>query len=179
MARVNPKAASPDRVKVVTGEHSELRVGLTGDYEKKLQRVRELTKGDLEETMQKLLDCYLERHCPLEKAKLVVQKKARPKGCFLRPKTQVRRRPIPSGIKHQVMLRDQGQCTFVHPPHGRCSSRRYLDFHHKRPVAQGGGDSVGNLVLLCSGHHQAWHVGRLASRLGERGGVIATDWTNG
>jgi hypothetical protein len=67
------------------------------------------------------------------------------------------RQAIPASVKHQVQLRDQGQCTHQDEKGHRCTSRRHLEYHHIHPVAEGGEDSVENLKLLCYGHHRALH----------------------
>lgn len=71
-----------------------------------------------------------------------------------RPKAD--RSPLPSSIKHHVMLRDQGRCRFYRNGQ-RCMSRKFLEVHHKTPVSEGGSDSPENLVLLCSEHHKTIH----------------------
>ncbi len=43
-----------------------------------------------------------------------------------------------------------------------CCGRLWLDVHHLRARADGGGNGVRNLVVLCSGHHRAVHAGGLA-----------------
>ena len=68
------------------------------------------------------------------------------------------RKPLPAHITHQIYLRDQGQCTYYDERGKRCSSKRFLEIHHKTPVSRGGDNSVGNLRLLCSGHHKVCHL---------------------
>jgi hypothetical protein len=67
------------------------------------------------------------------------------------------RTPIPSAIKHQVHLRDQGRCAHQDPHGKRCNSSRWIEIHHKRPVSQGGTHDLNNLITLCSTHHDYWH----------------------
>jgi hypothetical protein len=71
-----------------------------------------------------------------------------------KPRSQ--RLPIPAASRHHVMLRDQGQCRY-HRKGVRCERKRYLEIHHRIPVADGGGNAPDNLVLLCSEHHKAVH----------------------
>ena len=77
---------------------------------------------------------------------------------FLKQKPESRRKPLPAHITHQIYLRDQGQCTYYDERGKRCSSKRFLEIHHKTPVSRGGDNSVGNLRLLCSGHHKVCHL---------------------
>ena len=72
-------------------------------------------------------------------------------------KQQVRRKPIAAELRHAIYLRDQGQCAFKDKNGNRCSSQRYLEFHHILPVSKGGKDTLDNLVTLCRGHHQFFH----------------------
>lgn len=71
------------------------------------------------------------------------------------------RKPIKASVIHQVHLRDEGQCTYYDKQGRRCSSRRFLETHHKKPVSQGGDNSFDNLRLLCSGHHKVCHISNL------------------
>jgi hypothetical protein len=71
-----------------------------------------------------------------------------------KPRSQ--RLPIPAASRHHVMLRDRGQCRY-HRKGVRCESKKYLEIHHRVPVADGGGNDPDNLVLLCSEHHKAVH----------------------
>ncbi|MDG1301996.1 MAG: HNH endonuclease [Opitutae bacterium] len=53
-----------------------------------------------------------------------------------------KRRPIPEEVRVAVWRRDQGTCV-------KCGSRERLEYDHIIPVAEGGGDSVRNIELLC------------------------------
>ena len=53
-----------------------------------------------------------------------------------------KRRPIPEEVRVAVWRRDQGTCV-------KCRSRERLEYDHIIPVAEGGGDSVRNIELLC------------------------------
>ncbi|MGE0171674.1 MAG: HNH endonuclease [Oligoflexales bacterium] len=65
-----------------------------------------------------------------------------------------RRRAIPQAIKHQVWLRDQGQCTWTFPDGGRCPERGMLGLDHREMWCRGGEHSVENLTLKCRRHNQ-------------------------
>jgi hypothetical protein len=67
------------------------------------------------------------------------------------------RQTIPANLKHQIQLRDKGQCTYINTHGRRCLSRRFLEIHHIKPVSQGGNHQLKNLTLLCSGHHKVVH----------------------
>jgi len=63
-------------------------------------------------------------------------------------------RYIPAEIRHAVMLRDQGRCTFEGCDGRRCEARSGLEFDHIVPFARGGSHQPGNLRLLCRIHNQ-------------------------
>ena len=71
---------------------------------------------------------------------------------------KVVRQPLPAQIRHQVQLRDRGQCSYKQKDGSRCGSRRFLEIHHVKPVSQGGSDTLENLRLLCHGHHKVAHL---------------------
>ena len=96
---------------------------------------------------------YLEKNCPLKKAKRASSRKA--KVAFV-PKQA--RQPIPASLKHQIHLRDNFQCTAANPRGSRCEQKRWLDIEHVKPVSAGGLNTLENLRTLCSFHHQLRHA---------------------
>jgi hypothetical protein len=60
-------------------------------------------------------------------------------------------------LRKHVFLRDGNCCTVP-----GCRSVRNLDLHHLVHQADGGRHHASNLTVLCSGHHQRHHEGRLA-----------------
>jgi 5-methylcytosine-specific restriction endonuclease McrA len=67
------------------------------------------------------------------------------------------RSPIPAAIRHQVMLRDRGECQGKTPRGTRCGCKQWTDIHHILPVALGGANHVENLLTLCRSHHRLVH----------------------
>jgi hypothetical protein len=67
------------------------------------------------------------------------------------------KRIVRAQTKHEVNLRDQGQCTHRYPDGKRCQSRRWVDMHHVIELAHGGSNTAGNLTTLCAGHHRLLH----------------------
>ena len=61
-------------------------------------------------------------------------------------------RHIPAAVRRAVWRRDQGRCAFV-GPHGRCTERAFLEFHHVEPHAVGGPSTVENIHLRCRAHN--------------------------
>lgn len=152
VASVNPKAAILEKVKPVSADRSELRLSMALTLEKKLRRAQDFAAQkkkkhcSLEETLEELVEFYLERQDPLRKAE-----RASSSGRINeRNNTVDRGRFLPAYIKHQVVLRDQGRCT-------QCQSQRWLEIHHKTPLSQGGLSNPANLISLCSFHHRQAH----------------------
>jgi hypothetical protein len=71
--------------------------------------------------------------------------------------TRQTRTPIPARVLHEVQLRDGSQCAHRDLTGHRCAQRRWLQIHHIVPVVRGGGNEPGNLLTLCSAHHQMEH----------------------
>lgn len=168
VARVAPREATPERMKFVAEDRLELRLGISKSLKEKLERVRDLESQrtampvSIEETLDVLLDVYLESKDPVKRAERVLKKKginasASVTGHANRVDLSENRQLIPSSIRHQVQLRDGGQCAHVRASGERCENRRWLDIHHVRPRNEGGGNGLENLVTLCSAHHRMEH----------------------
>ena len=61
-------------------------------------------------------------------------------------------RHVASAVKRVVWARDEGRCAFVGSG-GRCIERRFLEYHHVTPFAEGGETTVENLELRCRAHN--------------------------
>jgi hypothetical protein len=61
-------------------------------------------------------------------------------------------RHIPAAVKREVWRRDGGRCAFIGRD-GRCSERSFLEYHHVRPYAAGGGATTANIELRCRAHN--------------------------
>jgi len=68
-----------------------------------------------------------------------------------------KRMPIPAAVRHEVVREQGAQCSFTSTDNRRCEKRRWLDLHHRTPVAHGGGNFAHNLTFLCAQHHRAVH----------------------
>ena len=151
-----------------------------------LESGRQKKNVSLEECLEILTQFYLEKKDPVKKAQRRKIREKREKaaldaennasasvsGRVLEKATQTHRsltpangktkkknrRPVPAKIKHQVQLRDKGCCSYRDHSGKRCSSQRFLEIHHRVPVAQGGKDTLDNLQLLCGGHHKMTHL---------------------
>lgn len=65
--------------------------------------------------------------------------------------------PLDMELKHDINLRDGGRCTYISPDGKRCNANRFLEFHHIKPVFEGGKNEISNLTTLCSAHHKLIH----------------------
>ncbi len=63
---------------------------------------------------------------------------------------------IPPAVRRAVLARDHHRCRVP-----GCTHATFVDVHHIRPRAEGGGHEPHNLITLCSAHHRAIHRGEL------------------
>jgi hypothetical protein len=64
---------------------------------------------------------------------------------------------IPTGTRRKVFVRDRFACTYP-----GCRSTRFLEAHHIKHRADGGGHEPWNLTLLCDAHHMQLHDGAIS-----------------
>jgi hypothetical protein len=57
-------------------------------------------------------------------------------------------------VRRAVRARDGDRCRFVDNQGRRCSERKWLEFHHRRPYGMGGEHSPENISLLCPAHNR-------------------------
>jgi hypothetical protein len=144
VAAVKPSAVR-ERLKPVSESRHEVRLSISENIRKKLDRARCLAKkASLEEMLEELLTVYLEKKDPIKKAERTRLRQVPPAQST---------KAIPAQVKHQVNLRDRGICQAP-----GCENEKYVEIHHIIPRAQGGPHTLENLTTLCSGHHQAHHV---------------------
>ena len=148
----------PESIKPVCKDRLELRVGISAELERKIQRVRDIlsqktsSAAFLESSLQAMVETYLEKHDPVRRAERLVARPGKSSA-----KQRKGRQPIPASISHQVVLRDRNRCTQIDSQGKRCPEMKWIALHHKRPVSQGGQNTVDNLTTLCSHHHQRLH----------------------
>ena len=164
VASENPKTLTPERSKYVSKNRLNLNFGVSEVIFEKLQTAQDLVSqkskkaASLEETLESLLDLYLERKDPVLKAKRNNHKphKPQPINRNLTSLTRVRR-ALPAKVLHQIHLRDQRRCQFKDEQNKVCQSSRFIDIHHIKPVAKGGTDHIENLLTVCKFHHTVLH----------------------
>ena len=80
-------------------------------------------------------------------------------------------RSVPPSVRRLAFHRANYQCEIP-----GCACHIYLDVHHIRRRADGGGHDLQNVAVACPAHHGAVHDGRL--RLWrEANGQLQTEWT--
>jgi hypothetical protein len=152
VAQTLPEPPPSSRIKRVGGEMSELKLVIPEDLRKKIERLVEVRGGTMLEALDFALKETLHRHDPIEKAKRAKLVQA--------PQQSLRngkRVAIPATVKHEVALRDGGQCTFHDAQGRRCPNRKWTEIHHRIPVSRGGLHAAANLSTLCWGHHRMAH----------------------
>jgi 5-methylcytosine-specific restriction endonuclease McrA len=177
VAEVMPEMAIKETVKFRGANRIEINIGISEEILKNLERVTDLESqrtakpATREGALDAALEAYLERSDPIRKLARVEARKservtaAEPEISTTREVKPVpgqverKRKALPASIIHAVNRRDRGQCTHRNLRGERCASRRWLQFHHIRPVVLGGADSLENLATLCSSHHAVTHGG--------------------
>ncbi|MGE3975886.1 MAG: HNH endonuclease [Bdellovibrionales bacterium] len=145
VAKVLPKEATPERLKYISGDRLELTFGFSEIVHQKLKRAQDLESQrqqkniKFEEVLEALLDTYLEKKDPVQKAEKLMHRVRQP-------------------VLRQVQRRDQGQCTYKNQQGVRCAERKWLHTHHIIQRSKGGQDTIENLTTLCSGHHRLTHT---------------------
>ena len=105
---------------------------------------REIPDGDPAKIFERALD-LLERD--VEKRKLAATTTPRPpRGA------KEGSRDIPAHVRRAVWKRDGGQCAFAGGS-GRCTVRRFLEWHHVQPFGHQGPATVDNISLRCRAHN--------------------------
>jgi len=181
VATEKPEAPLPERAKYVSAKRLSLNLSVSEELLLKLRRVQDqISRSDgksasIERALEVLVEDYLQRKDPVEKAKRVIAKKGfhsstkpgeSPKVTVhvnhsAEPSSAVKpsenRAPIPAAVQHAVRLRDENRCQYPSSRGGVCAETRWVDLHHIKPVSQGGEHSVDNLITLCKAHHQEIH----------------------
>lgn len=66
-----------------------------------------------------------------------------------------RRIHLPDSTRREVFIKDNWECAYKDPMTGhKCSSKKYLEIDHIKPISRGGKNETENLQLLCSAHNK-------------------------
>jgi len=145
-----PPAASPRPVIApLTPERYRLQFTISKQTHDKLRHMqdmlcREIPDGDPAAIFERALDLLVK---DVEKKKLAATSRPRPpRG------TKEGSRAIPAHVRRAVWNRDRGRCAFEGTG-GRCTERRYLEWHHVTPHGHQGPPTVANISLRCRAHN--------------------------
>jgi 5-methylcytosine-specific restriction endonuclease McrA len=133
----------------LTPERYRLQFTVSKETHDKLRRAqdllcREIPNGDPAVIFARALDLLLH---DVEKKKLAATTKPRPpRG------SKSSSRDIPAHVRRAVWKRDEGRCAFAGNS-GRCTERRYLEWHHIQPHGHQGAATVDNISLRCRAHN--------------------------
>jgi len=152
----------PDEITPVSEDRMELRFEAGVEFEAKLQKARELLShkhphGKLEAILGDALCALLSQIDPDLAKPSTFTKKAREESRY-----------IPRRMRVEVWKRDTGACTFVSSTGRKCCSRKFLEWDHILPLAQGGLTTEENLRLLCNAHNQLEARRKLGSSFMEK-----------
>ncbi len=178
-----PKEAVRDKMTYLQPTQVKLVCGISEELMKEIERVKEIVSqntgrpANLEETLKAMATLYLERKDPIKKAERVLKKDSLSSSISPSPSlkregpsflssslslrrvgnSQAKRTPIPAQIRHEVMKRDRGQCTFKDKVANPCQNKIWIDLHHKKTIANGGEHRLSNITTLCRQHHRLLH----------------------
>jgi len=151
VVKVNPREAIRQGVRPVAENLFELRMGITEATRKKFERAKEVASMTQEALFDEVLSFYLKHKDPIEKAK-------REKPCPGKvPMPRIVRRASPAAVQHAVARRDERTCQFRSATGKVCGEKLWVQTHHLRHWAQGGGHAPDNLTTVCSSHHRWLH----------------------
>jgi len=157
----------------------ELKLGVPESLMLKLRHAQDLVSqskqshATLVETLEAMVDLFIERKDPVSKAKRqkmrgkVDAPMKKPVPGPVNVNSASARPPMPAALRHQLYLKHQGRCAHVDGHGNRCPQRRMLEIHHIVPVSEGGSNEIENLTLWCRGHHQAHHCSEPLGALGQ------------
>ena len=144
-----PPAVHRPLIAPLTPERYRVQFTVSKETHDKLRRVqdllcREIANGDPAAIFDRALDLLLH---DVEKKKLAATTKPRsPRG------SKPGSRDVPAHVRRVVWKRDGGQCGFSGKS-GRCTERRYLEWHHLHPFGHKGPATVDNISLRCRAHN--------------------------
>jgi 5-methylcytosine-specific restriction endonuclease McrA len=163
VAKENPKAAKKEKVKAVGADRFRLECELSEAATQRFAKVRDLVSqsqgksASVAETIEAMMDVYLQYRDPVEKAKRAEARKTATRKDTDRSQERSTGRFIPAAELHIVNLRDQRKCQQRMPDGSICGKTRWVQIHHIVELAKGGSNKAENLITLCSHHHRLKH----------------------
>jgi hypothetical protein len=187
VAKVSPAPRRKESIRRIDENTSSLNINLCDEERELLAKAQNLTSSknktcsNMTETIVLALQEFVEKHDPVKKAERQKERQQKKEAAAQTAEQQpvtdeskktepvtgagsegketekIGRQSISADIIHEVNRRDSGQCTYISPDGKRCECKRFLHFHHVKPVARGGENTVENLVTLCAAHHRLLH----------------------
>jgi hypothetical protein len=159
------------RIEPLSAARYRIQLDASAELKGKLDRARELLShvkgsGDLALVLERALDALLER---LEARRFGRRRREQPgskpesaadvpgagsRGTRESAPRAGKREHISNATRRAVVERDGLRCTFVGDDGQRCEAAAFLQLHHERAWALGGGSAVDNLRLLCAPHNR-------------------------
>ena len=168
-------SASPSQARACTTtplsvDRYKLQVTISGETLEKLKLAQDMLShaipsGDAAAVLDRALSLLV---AELARNKFAATERPRPG----RP-TAEGSRHIPADVKRAVWVRDLGRCAFVSADGRRCLERRFIEFHHIKPLAVGGEATVPGISLRCGAHNR--HEARLFFARDDDGSSIARE----
>jgi hypothetical protein len=155
--RQAPPAASPLQrpspplvVEPLREDRYRVQLSTSSELKHKLERARDLLShanpsGDLAVVVERALDVLIDK---LERERFALTGRSR------EVKQDPERRRISNATRREVVARDGLQCSYASPSGERCSSRRFLQFHHEHAWGHGGTSEPANIRVLCAAHNR-------------------------
>jgi hypothetical protein len=154
-AAVGPASprARPAVVEPLAPARYKVQFTASAELHDKLERLRALMRssvpdGDLAAIVEQAVTEKLQR---LESRRFA--RTQAPRKTLSQSETSPTMRQIPAAVKRAVYERDGGRCRYADERGRRCTARRGLEFHHRRPFGLGGDHSVDNVSLVCQSHN--------------------------
>jgi len=146
-----PQEARRPVVAPLALDRYEVRFTATAATRAKLQRAQDLLRhavpsGSLAEVFDRALTLLV---ADLERRRFAAADRPRPG----RPSDPASRH-VPASVRRVVWQRDGGRCAFVSGGGHRCTATGFLELHHVRPYAAGGGATARTIQLRCRAHNQ-------------------------
>ena len=172
LATANPKKPRKAKKTPLDRKHTRLEIDLPNSTLTKLLRAHEVLGGTEADLIDAALEILLEKKCPVRKADRALKKSAgrdesatqnsspEEKFCAnyeFTPAQAGERVPFRAATYHAVNARDRGECQAKLPDGTKCRATKWVHFHHKIEVANGGTNDPQNLITLCSAHHRIHH----------------------
>ncbi len=171
VAKSDSELTRLEKIKYISANRVHLSFEISESLYEKIKKAQDYasSKNQKHTTLEYLLDqfcnLYLQRYDPVEKAKRSLMNVKRKKqhqrvieSDSIQSKAPQNKAPIPITTKHQVVIRDQNQCTALDHKNIRCTNKRWLQIHHIQHRNEGGNNDLQNLKTLCFAHHRMVHT---------------------